>query len=76
MKICKLFFCFVVCFIALFVFSENANAQAIQEAQNSLAHTFLDGLRWGFISVLQPCLNAMIPLTVKIFLKRYQSIAK
>lgn len=36
----------------------------------SLGSTFTDGLRWGFIAVLQPCLYAMFPITVSFFLKR------
>lgn len=42
-------------------------------AEKSLVSTFFDGLRWGFISVLQPCLYAMFPVTVSFFLKRSQT---
>src|ERR1035437_6115361 len=42
----------------------------------SLIHTFLDGLRWGFIAVLQPCLYAMFPVTVSFFLKRSSNRAE
>ena len=37
---------------------------------SSLFNIFLDGLGWGFVSVLQPCLYAMFPVTVSFFLKR------
>ena len=39
----------------------------------TLSHTFFDGLYWGFIAVLQPCLYAMFPVTVSFFLKRSSS---
>ena len=42
----------------------------------TLTETFIDGLRWGFISVLQPCLYAMFPVTVSFFLKRSQTKAQ
>ena len=59
-------FCFAI------LVCESASAQVI-EGHKTLAHTFLDGLRWGFISVLQPCLYAMFPVTVTFFLKRSKS---
>jgi len=65
--------------VSLFCFAilvcESASAQVI-EGHKTLAHTFLDGLRWGFISVLQPCLYAMFPVTVTFFLKRSKSRAE
>ena len=39
-------------------------------SSGSLFNIFLDGLGWGFVSVLQPCLYAMFPVTVSFFLKR------
>ena len=74
MKIFRLLFS-----VSLFCFAilvcESASAQVI-EGHKTLAHTFLDGLRWGFISVLQPCLYAMFPVTVTFFLKRSKSRAE
>ena len=73
MKIFKIFITGILCFIAVFVLSQSAAAQTLQATHKTLSHTFLDGLRWGFISVLQPCLYAMFPVTVTFFLKRSQS---
>ena len=70
MKRSKLFLTVLFCFAALFVFAQTDTANQIKIAQRSLMGTFLDGLRWGFISVLQPCLYAMFPVTVSFFLKR------
>lgn len=76
MKIFKLFITGFLCFIAILVFSQTASAQIVEATPKTLTHTFLDGLRWGFISVLQPCLYAMFPVTVTFFLKRSQSRAQ
>jgi thiol:disulfide interchange protein len=76
MKILRLFITIILCFIALFLLDQNATAQTIDATHKTLTHTFLDGLRWGFISVLQPCLYAMFPVTVTFFLKRSQSRAQ
>jgi cytochrome c biogenesis protein CcdA/thioredoxin-related protein len=76
MKTNKLFVTVIFCCIALFFLDQNAVAQAIDTTHKTLSHTFLDGLRWGFISVLQPCLYAMFPVTVTFFLKRSQSRAQ
>lgn len=76
MKIYRLFIAVILCFVTLFLADQSASAQAIDTTHKSLSHTFLDGLRWGFISVLQPCLYAMFPVTVTFFLKRSQSRAQ
>ena len=76
MKIYRFFIAIILCFTALFLADQSATAQAIGETHKTLSHTFLDGLRWGFISVLQPCLYAMFPVTVTFFLKRSQSRAE
>ncbi|MEO7121280.1 MAG: thioredoxin family protein [Ginsengibacter sp.] len=76
MKIFKYFFKGAFCFTAILLLSQSASAQAVQAVHKTLTHTFLDGLRWGFISVLQPCLYAMFPVTVTFFLKRSQSRAQ
>lgn len=59
---------------ALIVFSQT-DTTSVKVPPRSLISTFLDGLRWGFISVLQPCLYAMFPVTVSFFLKRSNSRA-
>jgi thiol:disulfide interchange protein DsbD len=76
MKIFRLFFTIFLCFIVVFPLCQSTEAQILQEAPRTLTQTFLDGLRWGFISVLQPCLYAMFPVTVTFFLKRSQSRAQ
>ena len=59
----------------LFLAGETLYAQVVNGAPKSLATTFFDGLRWGFIAVLQPCLYAMFPVTVSFFIKRSSSRA-
>ncbi len=76
MKIYRLFITVILCFVALFLANQSVTAQAVDATQKTLTHTFLDGLRWGFISVLQPCLYAMFPVTVTFFLKRSESRAQ
>ena len=76
MKIFRIIFLTIFCFSIVFLCGESAVAQSLQTPSKSLGHTFLDGLRWGFISVLQPCLYAMFPVTVSFFLKRSQSRAQ
>jgi thiol:disulfide interchange protein len=73
MKIFRLFFTILLCFVVVFLLGQSAEAQILQPHPKTLTHTFLDGLRWGFISVLQPCLYAMFPVTVSFFLKRSHS---
>lgn len=62
-------------FSAALLFSTNLFAQPLNTAEKTLYTTFFDGLRWGFIAVLQPCLYAMFPVTVSFFLKRSSSRA-
>jgi thiol:disulfide interchange protein len=76
MKIFRLFFTTFLCFAVVFLLGESAKAQIIPAAPRTLTQTFIDGLRWGFIAVLQPCLYAMFPVTVTFFLKRSQSRAQ
>ncbi|HVZ98231.1 MAG TPA: thioredoxin family protein [Chitinophagaceae bacterium] len=73
MKIYKIVVSLIVFAICLLLCNVQVHAQAIDATQKTLSHTFLDGLRWGFISVLQPCLYAMFPVTVSFFLKRSES---
>ncbi len=58
----------VLCFSITIIFAQDVKPPST--AERSLLNTFFDGLRWGFISVLQPCLYAMFPVTVSFFLKR------
>ncbi|MEP6927698.1 MAG: cytochrome c biogenesis protein CcdA [Ginsengibacter sp.] len=76
MKIFRFLVAVILSFIAMLVLCTSADAQTVQATHKTLTHTFLDGLRWGFISVLQPCLYAMFPVTVSFFLKRSQSRAQ
>ena len=70
MKRSKIFLTAIFCFAAVIVFGQTDTAEHLKNVPRSLMGTFLDGLRWGFISVLQPCLYAMFPVTVSFFLKR------
>ncbi len=72
----KIFFSLIALAIFMLLCNEPVSAQTVEAAHKSLSHTFLDGLRWGFISVLQPCLYAMFPVTVSFFLKRSESRAQ
>ena len=76
MKKYRLFITAILSFVALIFMGQHAMAQTSDAVHKTLSHTFLDGLRWGFISVLQPCLYAMFPVTVTFFLKRSQSRAQ
>src|SRR5450432_603835 len=76
MKIFRIFLTIALCFAVVFLIGQSAKAQILQAAPKTLTQTFLDGLRWGFISVLQPCLFAMFPVTVTFFLKRSKSRAQ
>ena len=67
MKHLKFLLALLLFFAATYVFAQDAKHDV---SERSLLYTFFDGLRWGFISVLQPCLYAMFPVTVSFFLKR------
>src|SRR5664279_3073059 len=73
MKIFSLLITGILSFVFAFILSLGADAQIAQATHNTLSRTFVGGLQWGFISVLQPCLYAMFPVTVTFFLKRSQS---
>lgn len=75
MKRLKFFLTALFTISAFVVFAQADSASQIKIAPRSLGGTFIDGLRWGFISVLQPCLYAMFPVTVSFFLKRSNSRA-
>ncbi|MDQ6756551.1 MAG: thioredoxin family protein [Bacteroidota bacterium] len=70
MKRLKFFLTAFFCISALIVFAQTDTTNHVKDIPKTLMGTFLDGLRWGFISVLQPCLYAMFPVTVSFFLKR------
>ena len=76
MKIYRFLITAILSFVALIFLDQTAIAQTSDAVHKTLSHTFLDGLRWGFISVLQPCLYAMFPVTVTFFLKRSHSRAQ
>jgi thiol:disulfide interchange protein len=61
-------FTVILSLTTLSVFAQPATPAA--NIERSLLSTFFDGLRWGLISVVQPCLYAMFPVTVSFFLKR------
>ncbi|MEO6328723.1 MAG: cytochrome c biogenesis protein CcdA [Ginsengibacter sp.] len=73
MKKIKIILIGILCFAALFIFAQSSPPSSVRLPEKSLLATFLDGLRWGVISVLQPCLYAMFPVTVSFFLKRSQT---
>jgi thiol:disulfide interchange protein len=74
MKRYKIFLTALFCLTVFLVFAQaDGNAVSTRLHSKSLFSTFIDGLRWGFISVLQPCLYAMFPVTVSFFLKRSQT---
>ena len=76
MKIYRFLITAILSFVALIFLDQTAIAQTSDAVHKTLSHTFLDGLKWGFISVLQPCLYAMFPVTVTFFLKRSHSRAQ
>lgn len=51
---------------------------AISESvkENSLWHTFIEGLLGGFLAFLMPCIFPMVPLTVSFFTKKAESRQK
>jgi thiol:disulfide interchange protein DsbD len=71
----KIFLTALFSITALVVLAQTDTTGQVKHVPRSLMGTFLDGLRWGFISVLQPCLYAMFPVTVSFFLKRSNSRA-
>ncbi len=73
MKYLKALAILMLCIICSSAFAQTKMPVA---EEKSLLNTFLDGLRWGAISVLQPCLYAMFPVTVSFFLKRSNTRAK
>jgi Thiol:disulfide interchange protein len=73
MKRNKVFLTAFFCCTVLFVLAQADKSGTPAVPSKSLLSTFIDGLRWGFISVLQPCLYAMFPVTVSFFLKRSQT---
>lgn len=68
-------FPFVFFSFLLLLICDKLSAQTINGVEKSLYTTFFDGIRWGFIAVLQPCLYAMFPVTVSFFIKRSSSRA-
>ncbi|MCJ0741554.1 protein-disulfide reductase DsbD family protein [Pedobacter montanisoli] len=59
--------------------ADTANAMATVTAPNkeqTLWHTFIEGLLGGFLAFLMPCIFPMVPLTVSYFTKRAGSKQK
>lgn len=62
--------------------ADTANTQAVVLANNtsqheqSLWHTFVEGLLGGFLAFLMPCIFPMVPLTVSYFTKKSNSKQK
>ncbi|MDE3212701.1 MAG: hypothetical protein KGM98_05655, partial [Bacteroidota bacterium] len=59
----------VIALILLLGMHHEAFAQTGAAPVHGLGETFLQGLKWGFFAVIQPCLYAMFPVTVTFFLK-------
>lgn len=57
-------------FAATLLFAQNKSGVPNELAGKSLWFIFLKGLGIGFLAVLQPCIYAMIPVTVSFFVKR------
>ncbi len=58
---------------------EGGTAEAKNEEDKesrSLLSLFLEGLMWGFIALLTPCVFPMIPMTVSFFTKQSKTRAK
>ena len=67
MKKLKYLLVVLFCVTPILIFAQQGSTSP---SSSSLFNIFLDGLGWGFVSVLQPCLYAMFPVTVSFFLKR------
>lgn len=57
-------------FTAIVLFAQNKSGVPNELVGKSLWFIFLKGLGIGFLAVLQPCIYAMIPVTVSFFVKR------
>ncbi len=73
MKNKKLLLSLLFSLLVFFVFSQNKTGIENELAHKSLWGIFLKGLGVGFLAVLQPCIYAMIPVTVSFFVKRSTS---
>ena len=67
MKKLKYLLALLICICPSIIFAQPGSTTT---SSSSLFNIFIDGLGWGFVSVLQPCLYAMFPVTVSFFLKR------
>jgi len=72
----KLLLVALLLFTVLIGFAQNKSGIPNELAQKSLWGIFLKGLGVGFLAVLQPCIYAMIPVTVSFFVKRSTSRAQ
>src|SRR6478752_1995775 len=57
-------------FSAIILFAQNKSGVPNELVGKSLWFIFFKGLGIGFLAVLQPCIYAMIPVTVSFFVKR------
>lgn len=57
-------------FSAIILFAQNKSGVPNELSGKSLWFIFFKGLGIGFLAVLQPCIYAMIPVTVSFFVKR------
>jgi len=73
MKFKKILFTSLLLLIGISLFAQNRTGVQNELANKSLWGIFLKGLGVGFLAALQPCIYAMIPVTVSFFLKRSTS---
>lgn len=72
----KLLLSFIFLFATLIVSAQTKPVITNELASESLWGIFIKGLLVGFVAMLQPCIYAMIPVTVSFFVKRSTSRAK
>ncbi|MGC4100062.1 protein-disulfide reductase DsbD family protein [Ferruginibacter sp.] len=76
MKFKRLLFTSLLLLGCISLFAQTKPGVVNELAGKSLWGIFLKGLGVGFLAALQPCIYAMIPVTVSFFLKRSTSRAK
>jgi thiol:disulfide interchange protein DsbD len=76
MKFKKLLLTTFTLLFCVALFAQNKTGVQNELVSKSLWGIFIKGLGVGFLAALQPCIYAMIPVTVSFFLKRSTSRAK
>lgn len=76
MKFKKLLLTAFTLLFCIVLFAQNKTGVQNELVSKSLWGIFIKGLGVGFLAALQPCIYAMIPVTVSFFLKRSTSRAK